>query len=160
MLRFVGQLLVVEEIARSRQFYEGCLGQKVRIDFGVNVEFEGGFSIHQKTHFQGLFGEGQHFPIVQKSNSGELVFDSEEIEAVQERLKRAGAEFIHEVKEMEWGQRVMRLYDPDGHILEIGETMEASVVRLHQQGLSVEPIQHRTGMPTEFVEKALRNSLN
>jgi predicted enzyme related to lactoylglutathione lyase len=157
MLRFVSPLIVVEEISRSRQFYEDCLGQKIRYDFGVDVEFEGCFSIHQKAHFQGLLGEARRFPIVQRSNSGELYFDTDEIEAVQTRLEQAGVEFIHKVEEMPWGQRAMRLYDPDGHIIEIGETMEGAVRRLHQQGLTIEAIHQRTGMPEEFVEKALQD---
>jgi len=51
----------------------------------------------------------------------------------------------------------MRLYDPDGHLLEIGETMEAVVWRLHQQGWSSARIREKTAMPAEFVEQALRN---
>jgi hypothetical protein len=50
----------------------------------------------------------------------------------------------------------MRVYDPDGHVLEIGEPMEAAVVRFHRQGLSIQLISQRTGMPGEFIERAIK----
>jgi uncharacterized glyoxalase superfamily protein PhnB len=155
MLKFILPLIVVEDVAASRRFYEDCLGQKVLFDFGEDVQFEGGFSIHQKAHFQTLLGDESRYPITLKSNTGELYFETTDTETVQERLKRSGAKFIHEIREQPWGQRVMRLYDLDGHILEIGESMESAVERLHEQGLSVEELVKKTGMPKEFVEGAL-----
>jgi hypothetical protein len=91
-----------------------------------------------------------------KSNAAELYFEADDIEAVQERLKEAGAAFIHEVYEQPWGQRAMRLYDPDGHILEIGEAFTSLIARLHQQGLTVEGISQRTGLPQEDVREMLK----
>ena len=155
MLKFISPLIVVEDIATSRRFYEDYLGQKVLFDFGEDVQFEGGFSIHQKAHFQTLLGDERRYPITLKSNAGELYFETNEMEAAQARLKQSGAEFIHEIKEQPWGQRAMRLYDLDGHILEIGESMESAIVQLQDQGLSVDEIVKKTGMPKEFVEGAV-----
>ena len=155
MLKFISPLIVVEDIATSRRFYEDYLGQKVLFDFGEDVQFEGGFSIHQKAHFQTLLGDERRYPITLKSNAGELYFETNEMEAAQARLKQSGAEFIHEIKEQPWGQRAMRLYDLDGHILEIGESMESAIVQLHDQGLSVDEIVKKTGMPKEIVEGAV-----
>jgi hypothetical protein len=50
----------------------------------------------------------------------------------------------------------MRLYDPDGHIVEIGETMEAVVWRFYRQGLSVEQICEKSSMPREFIEHVIQ----
>jgi hypothetical protein len=50
----------------------------------------------------------------------------------------------------------MRLYDPDGYIVEIGETMEEVVRRLYRQGLSLENIREKSGMPGEFVEHVIQ----
>jgi catechol 2,3-dioxygenase-like lactoylglutathione lyase family enzyme len=155
MLKFILPLIVVEDVAASRRFYEDFLEQKVLHNFGEDVQFEGGFSIHQKAHFQTLLGDEHHYPITLKSNSGELYFETENLEAAQARLKLSGADFIHEVEEQPWGQRVMRLYDLDGHILEIGESMESAILQLHGQGLSMEEIVKKTGMQKEFVEESL-----
>jgi predicted enzyme related to lactoylglutathione lyase len=155
MLKFNATLIVVNEMTRSRNFYEQLLGQTVKFDFGPNVQFEH-FSIHLKSHFQSLLGDTGQYPVTQKAHWGELYFESDEIESIQQSLNEAGVEFIHPICEQPWGQRVMRLYDPDGHIIEIGETMEAVVQRFHEQGLSTELIMERSSMPRDFVEQVIR----
>ena len=155
MLKFILPLIVVENVPASRRFYEDYLGQKVLFDFGEDVQFEGGFSIHQRAHFETLLGGERHYTITLKSNSGELYFEADDIEEAQARLKQSGTEFIHEIIEQPWGQRVMRLYDLDGHILEISEPMESTILRMHEQGMSMEEIMNKTGMTKDFVEGAL-----
>ncbi len=155
MLKFVSPLIVVEDMARSRQFYEQLLEQKVKFDFGVDVAFEGDFTIHLKSHFQSLLGDAAKYPITSKAHNGELYFDSDDIELVYQRLQAAGVEFIEAIQEQPWGQRAMRLYDPDGHILEIGEPMEATIRRFYGQGWSIERIAAKTGMPHGFIVGAI-----
>ena len=56
MLKFVCPLIVVEDIARSRQFYEQLLDQKVKYDFGVDVEMIGVHAAKQLLgQIEGLF---------------------------------------------------------------------------------------------------------
>jgi catechol 2,3-dioxygenase-like lactoylglutathione lyase family enzyme len=155
MLKFDAPLIVVNDMSRSRYFYEQLLGQKVKFDFGPNVPFEG-FSIHLKSHFQSLLGDAEHYPVTQKAHWGELYFETDELEPIYQRLTEAGVEFIHPICEQPWGQRVMRFYDPDGHIIEIGETMEAVVWRFHEQGFSVDRISEKSGMPREFIEGVIK----
>ena len=156
MLKFVSPLIVVEDMARSRQFYEQLLEQKVKFDFGVDVAFEGDFTIHLKSHFQSLLGDATRYPITPKAHNGELYFDTDEIELIYQRLQAAGVEFIEGIQEQPWGQRAMRLYDPDGHILEIGEPMEITVQRFYRKGWSIDRIAEKTGMPPEFIEGAIK----
>jgi catechol 2,3-dioxygenase-like lactoylglutathione lyase family enzyme len=156
MLKFVCPLIVVDDMARSRNFYEQLLGQKVKFDFGEDVSFEGNFSIHHRPHFQTLLGEPAQYPVVRKTHNGELYFETDELESVFQRLKLADVEFIHAVREQPWGQGVMRFYDPDGHIIEIGEPMEAVVWRFYKKGLPIDLICEKSSMPREFVENVIR----
>ena len=156
MLKFVCPLIVVDEIARSRQFYEQLLGQKVKFDFGVDVAFEGDFTIHLKSHYQSLLGDVTQYPITKKAHNGELYFETDEIELIYQRLQAADVEFIEAVQEQPWGQRAMRLYDPDGHIIEVGEPMETAVQRFYRQGWSIDRIAEKTGMPREFIQGAIK----
>ena len=158
MLKYMGVLIVVDDITQSRNFYEQLLGQKVKIDFNVNVSFEGDFAIHLKSHYQTLLGDVNQYPVIKKAHNGELYFETDELESIDQRLRQAGVEFIHPIQEQPWGQRVMRFYDPDGYIVEIGETMEAVVWRLYEQGFSIDRITDKTAMPREFVEQAIQNS--
>jgi hypothetical protein len=43
--------LLVKNIGVSRKFYEALLGQKVEYDFGEDIVFKGGFTIHDANHF-------------------------------------------------------------------------------------------------------------
>jgi catechol 2,3-dioxygenase-like lactoylglutathione lyase family enzyme len=128
-LRFVCPLIVVGDIAASRRFYEDVLGQTVKLDFGENVTFEGDFAIHQRAHFQRLLGDEERFPVTTRPHDSELYFETDEIEALGERLAETGVEFVHPLREQPWGQRVVRFYDPDGHIVEVGEPIEAEEPR-------------------------------
>ena len=84
-----------------------------------------------------------------------VYFETHELEETYEHLAQAGVEFVHPIREEPWGQRVMRLYDPDGHIIEIGEPLEAVVLRLHHQGLSADSISEKTSMTEEQVKRVL-----
>ena len=153
--KYVCPLIAVENIDRSRQFYEQILGQQVKMDFGENITFHGDFAIHLKDHFMQLLGGKEKYPTETRAHNGELYFEAEEIEEVHQLLKQHGIEFIHELQEQPWGQRVMRFFDPDGHIIEIGEQLEAVIRRFHEQGLSIQEISKRSSMPEEFVVQSI-----
>lgn len=53
------------------------------------------------------------------------------------------------------GQRVVRFYDPGKHIIEVGEKMEAVILRFVEQGLSVEDIAIRMDVPIDYVNSFL-----
>lgn len=154
MLKFVGTLIAVEDVARSRRFYEELLGQRVKHDFGRDVAYEGGFSIHLKSHFQELLG-GAARTVVTKAHNGELYFESDRPEFYAQRLEGASVTFVHGLQEQPWGQRVIRFYDPDGHIIEIGEPMATAIRRMQAQGMTIEAIVKRTRLPRVDVDGVL-----
>jgi uncharacterized glyoxalase superfamily protein PhnB len=49
-----------------------------------------------------------------------LYFEDDDIEAAFGRVV-GRVDLIHAIQVQAWGQRVFRFYDPDGHIVEIGE---------------------------------------
>ncbi len=152
-MKFICPLLVVKDIEVSKKFYENILDQKVQYDFGENVSFESGFAIHLKSHFSNLINinEGN---IIQKSNNSELYFEEEDLDTFLKKLAALDSiQYVHELKEQPWGQRVIRFYDPDMHIIEVGEPMESVVKRLLNTGLSIEETSKRTMMPEEFVKQ-------
>ena len=55
-----------------------------------------------------------------------------------------GINFVHPIMEQPWGQQVVRFYDPDGHIVEIGEPLSALVKRLKTSGMNEQQISERT----------------
>ncbi|KKH99181.1 glyoxalase [Methanosarcina sp. 1.H.T.1A.1] len=154
-MRFICPLIVVNNMEISRNFYEKVLNQKVQCDFGENVSFEGSFAIHLKSHFSELLNINKK-DIVQKSNNCELYFEEDDLDSFLQKLKDMDSiEYVHGLKEQPWGQRVIRFYDPDMHIVEVGEPMESVVKRLLNEGSSVEETSKRTLMPEEFVRQFL-----
>lgn len=154
-MKFICPLIVVNNIEISRNFYEKILNQKVQFDFGENVSFEGGFAIHLKSHFSDLICVNER-NIIQKSNNCELYFEEEDLDDFLQKLKGIESiEYVHGIKEQPWGQRVLRFYDPDMHIIEVGESMESVVKRFLSKGVSVEETVKRTLMPEEFVRQFL-----
>ena len=148
-------LIVVEDMERSRKFYEDVLGQKVILDFGANITFAGDFSLQMKESWREFVGEYGD-TIIFRSNNFELYFEEKHFDEFVKRLEIYDIEKIHDVKEYPWGQRVIRFYDPDEHIIEVGESMVNVVMRFIDQGLSIEETAERTQHPLEFVLDALK----
>jgi len=152
-MKFVCVLLTVKDISQSRRLYERILKQKVVTDFGENVSFEGGFSLHKMDHFRSLIDNRE---IVEGSNSCELYFEDDNIESIEKEIANEGVEFIHRIKEQPWRQQVLRFYDYDKNIIEIGERLEHEAYRLKKEGLSIEEIEKLTYLTKEKIENAIR----
>jgi catechol 2,3-dioxygenase-like lactoylglutathione lyase family enzyme len=135
----------------SRNFYENILEQTVVTDFGENVSF-GGFAIHLRPHFKMLIDNKE---VVAGANNFELYFEYDDVAQICEKLKAENVEFIHELREQPWKQLVVRFYDPDKNIIEIGESLEHLIFRLQQQGNPIDEISKMTGLDKEFIETAI-----
>jgi len=155
-MKFVCPLLVVEDMQRARCFYETVLGLNVIVDFGENITFEGNFALHQQAHFQSLI-DGRK--IKSGGNDFELYFEYDDMDEINIRLNNNQVELVHPMREQLWRQRVVRFYDPDRHIIEIGESMEFLCYRLHREGLSSEVISQTTMMPEPFVKAGIEKYL-
>jgi len=151
-VKFVCPLLVVADMQRSRSFYETVLGLPVIVDFGANITFEGNFALHLQSHFQ-LLIDGKE--IKTGGNDFELYFEYDNMDEVNVRLTNAGVELVHPMREQPWRQRVVRFYDPDRHIIEIGESLEYLCYRLYREGLSAEVISQITMMSEPFVKAGI-----
>ncbi len=145
-------LVTVQDMARSRALYEGMLQQVVAADMGENLSFEGGFALHQRDHFSSLL-DGRE--IRARANSFELYFEHDDVLGIQELLKREGFEFLHPAREQPWRQMVLRFYDYDGTIVEIGESLEHLAYRLYLEGKALEDISRITYLPIEEVSASI-----
>jgi catechol 2,3-dioxygenase-like lactoylglutathione lyase family enzyme len=152
-LQFQSAVLLVKDIAASRYFYEGLLGQTVEMDFGPNIGFKG-FAIWQVDHASQMIFE--RLPEAVKrlgQDNFELYFETDNLENVWTSLTAANTPVVHPLREQPWGQRVLRVYDPDGHIVEIGEPMPLVIRRLLAQGMAPAAVAQQTGMPLAIVEQ-------
>lgn len=88
-----------------------------------------------------------------KAHNFQLYFELEDLDKIYENLKaNNGIRWVHEIKEYPWGQRDLRIYDPDMHIVEIAESMESVIKRFVSQGMAVEEIAERTMYPVDVLK--------
>lgn len=154
-MKFSCPVIIVESIEKSRKFYEEVLGQKVILDFGENITFEGDFALQSKSSWQGFIDKKAE-DIIEKPNSFELYFEEEDFDTFIEHLKEIpDIEYVHPVKEYSWGQHVIRFYDLDGHIIEVGESMRSVIKRFLASGMTIEEVSKRSQYPIEFVKSCL-----
>jgi hypothetical protein len=91
-----------------------------------------------------------------KSHRFEFYFETEDILAAIQRVKASGAEFLHELHEEPWGQWTARIFDPDRNLIEIGESLETFVKRLHGSEMTLEQVAQKTSVPLMKVKDILR----
>jgi catechol 2,3-dioxygenase-like lactoylglutathione lyase family enzyme len=156
-MKYICPLITVSDIQQSRYFYEQLLHQKVKYDFGENITFEGDFALHLQSHYKQLIDNKE---IKTGGNNFELYFENDQLEETVATLKANKVVFIHEIREQPWRQKVVRFYDPDQHIIEIGESLEHLCFRLHQEGLSNEQISKTTYLPVEYIISCIEQFSN
>ncbi|WP_349947419.1 VOC family protein [Lacrimispora sp. BS-2] len=149
-MKYQGCLLAVSDIATSKHFYEKILHQNVVMDLGVHVTFEG-FSLQQGyAELVGLSANSVNEP----SHNFQVYFEVEDLDKVYAEMKSiSGLQWVHEIREYPWGQRDIRVYDPDKHIVEIAEDMGTVIKRFFSRDMSAVEIAKRTMFPMEVVKQ-------
>ena len=66
-------------------------------------------------------------------------------------------EYLGEVIEHSWGQRVIRFYDLDGHLIEVGEDMQMVVKRFLASGMTMEEVSVKMDVSIEDLTKLLNS---
>ncbi len=143
-------LLVVRDIERSVKFYRELFGLTVLADLGGNVILTEGLVLQERDVWNRLIGREAR----QGDGYAELYFEENNMSAFLEKLERypEPVPFLNPLTEHSWGQRVVRIYDPDGHVIEVGEAMDFVIRRLYQGGMPVKDISAKTGFPVSQIQ--------
>ena len=149
-MKFVGGLLAVQDMERAKVFYKKYLDQDVIIDYGANVTLTGGFSLQTLPTWRDFIGG---LDVRFKGNDTELYFEADDYDAFLSNIGEL--ELVHPPVEQSWGQRGVRFYDPDGHIIEVGEKITAAVKRFVDSGMNLQQIAQRMDVKEEYVREWL-----
>jgi len=146
--------LSVKDIAASKKFYQDLMGLEIDSDWGVNVGFKGGIALQQG--FDEMLGVPKE-SVMTRSHNMELVFEADDFDTFTAKAENyPNIAFVKGgVVEQPWGQRVLHIYDLDGHIIEVGEKLLHVIQRFISGGMSVEKATERLGIPTADVDKYL-----
>ena len=153
-MKYEALCLSVKDIEASKKFYQDLMDLEIDSDWGVNVAFKGGIALLQG--FDKMLGVPKE-SVMTHSHNMELVFETDDFDTFIKKVEKyPSIELVKGgVVEQPWGQRVLHLYDLDGHIIEVGEQLLQVIQRFMSDGMSVEEVAKRCGIPTEDVEKYL-----
>ena len=114
-------LIVVKDIEISRKFYHDLFGIDLVLDNDGNMILTEGLVLQDEKIWKSFLDRD----IVPKSNSCELYFEEQDIESFAEKLEKLypDIEYVNSLMTHSWGQRVIRFYDLDGNLIEVGTPM-------------------------------------
>lgn len=159
IMKYSGSLYVCKEAQKTKDFYTEVLGVRVIQDFGANFTFTGGFSFQTVESWTSFISK-KETDIAFGSNNAELYFECEDLDAfIQTLEQRFDIEYVHPIKVHDWGQRGIRIFDPNGHIIEISETLSQVCVRFMNQGFTIKEISQKTMLSEKMVKRLLNKRI-
>ena len=117
-MKLSGFLIVVKDIKKVEKYYHGLFGLETLQDNDGNMILSDGLVLQEEKYWNSLIGRD----IIPKNNACELYFEEEDVDAFFENLKTLypETEFVNLPMTHSWGQKVVRFYDPDGNLIEVG----------------------------------------
>ena len=114
-------LIVVKDVDKSRKFYHDLFDIDLVLDNDGNMILTEGLVLQDEKIWKSFLGKD----IVPKSNSCELYFEEQDLESFVEKLEKLypDIEYVNSLMTHSWGQRVIRFYDLDGNLIEVGTPM-------------------------------------
>lgn len=116
-------LIVVNDIEKSKAFYKDLFGLDVVLDNDGNVILTEGLVLQDAAIWKSFLERD----IITQNNAAELYFEETDIESFARKLEdyRPSVQYVNRLMEHSWGQKVIRFYDPDGNLIEVGTPMGA-----------------------------------
>ena len=146
-------MLVVTDIDKSVEFSKKVFGFHVIVDFGTNKTLTGGLTLQTVETYKDFIGKSD---ISFGGNNFEIYFEEDNFDAFADKLKKCDVEYVHPIVEHSWGQRFIRFYDPDKHIIEVGENMKIVCKRFLNSGMTPEQVAERMDVLMKFVNACMR----
>ena len=106
---------------KSKAFYRELFGLEVILDNDGNVILTEGLVLQDAAIWRAFLGRD----IVPQNNASELYFEEPDLGAFARKLEayREPIQYVNRLMEHSWGQKVIRFYDPDGNLIEVGTPM-------------------------------------
>lgn len=119
-MKQVDTIVLVKDIKRISSFYIDLFGLEILHDWDSMIIFKNRLSFHQIDKL-----EPKSFSDKLHSGTGGVIIYLEldpgvDLEGILNKLENNGIEIIHGIYKLPW-QRIIRVYDPEGNIVEIGE---------------------------------------
>ena len=142
-------LIVVTDIEKSKRFYQELFGLMVAVDFGENVILTEGLVLQEKKAWEDLIGR----EVKIAANNAELYFEENDMDGLIKKLESSRFPINYVNLPTEQERRVIRIYDPDGHIIEIAETLECVARKYLMSGMTVFETAKKMRLPMDVIKE-------
>ena len=117
-MRLKNVLIVVKNIEKSKKYYHDLFGLEMIVDHDGNMILTEGLVLQDVKYWKQFLGA----EVTGKNNSSELYFEETDIEGFVKKLEELypETEYVNTLMTHSWGQKVVRFYDPDGNLIEVG----------------------------------------
>jgi predicted enzyme related to lactoylglutathione lyase len=120
-MKHINTILLVNNIEVSKRFYSETLELKLRDDWKTMVVYEGDLALHQAGELQPKDLTARFTTTGPQGHGNVVIYlQSEDLDACFADLQQRGVEILHGIVTLPW-ERLFRVKDPDGYIIEIGE---------------------------------------
>ena len=123
-MKLCGFLIVVKDIKKAEKYYRDLFGLETLADNDGNMILSDELVLQEEKYWRGFIGKD----VIPHNNACELYFEEENLDAFFEKLMALypETEFVNPPMTHSWGQRVVRFYDPDGNLIEVGTPMQSA----------------------------------
>ncbi len=146
-------MLVVSDIDKSVEFYSKLFGLRIVADFGANKTLSGGLALQTQETYKKFIETDS---ISYGGNNFELYFEVDDFDNFTSKLHNFDIVYVHQIKTHSWGQRVVRFYDLDRNIIEVGENMKTVCRRFLDSGMTPEQVARRMDVPIQYISDCIR----
>ena len=114
-------LIVVSDVERAKKYYHELFGLEVLTDNDGNMILSDGLVLQDEKIWKSF----TETDVTKKSNSCELYFEEADIESFVKKLESLypETEYVNRLMTHSWGQKVVRFFDLDGNLIEVGTPM-------------------------------------
>lgn len=154
-MKFCTTVIAVRDMEKSLQFYKELFNQDVKVDLGKNKTLTCGLALQQGLEYiAGFDASTMKF----RSNTMELYFETQDFDGFMKLLdSHSQVERLHEPKTFSWLQRGIHIFDPDGHLIEVSESMYCVACKQFEAGKNVEEtvklVQHPIALVQAWYEE-------
>ena len=120
-MRLKNILITTSDIEASRRFYHDLFGLELVRDLDGNMILTEGLVLQDAAIWRKFLGRD----ILPENNASELYFEERDIEGFVQKLDELypNTIYVNRLMTHSWGQKVVRFYDPDGNLIEVGTPM-------------------------------------
>lgn len=110
-------LIVTADIEKSKKFYKELFGLAMILDNGGNVILTEGLVLQDAKIWNEYLGKA----VISPNHAAELYFEERDMECFVKKLQayEEPIELVTPLTELPWGQKLLRIYDPDGNLIEV-----------------------------------------